>query len=424
MIICSRGNLSNKPGVDQSQHVRAGLGGESPRREVHAVGDVRREPGLHDSGMRRRGVQVDRCIHGLGAREELLVGRVVEVAALAVSVDQPADEPQFGYRTLQFGRRGIGILCRQRGEAAESTRVGAHRLGEVVVGAPGEVDGVREVRFVLHTRIEQRQDLKVDSRGVHLLEAKRTPVVQPLVGNVVVGSQPRGDDVALTGRVPGVMLLERDQHLAPPGSVRHQMHAPSVHALRKAYGASCRGVRALACFGDGDHLDADWQHPWRSRRQGRAAQFGGDRAHRLGGLGDGHRAHCLRRCATRRRLPRRRTSWRSARRPAADETLPGSGHPPRSRGSFASGANTVLAPFRRAAPMIPPTRRTRRAAASAHHPARRADQPRSQRSASLAGRRSPRPVGRVRRRTVRCPLHALRPARRPNRRSNTARRHG
>ena len=34
------------------------------------------------------------------------------------------------------------------------------------------------------------------------------------------------------------------------------MHAPGVHALRQPYGAYRRGVRALECFGDGDHFAA------------------------------------------------------------------------------------------------------------------------------------------------------------------------
>jgi hypothetical protein len=49
--------------------------------------------------------------------------------------------------------------------------ISAHGLGELVVGATGEVDGARDVGLFLDTRVEQRQDLEVDSCGVHLLES-------------------------------------------------------------------------------------------------------------------------------------------------------------------------------------------------------------------------------------------------------------
>ena len=136
----------------------------------------------------------------------------------------------------------------QRGKAAEPIRVGAHRVGQIVVGVPGEVEGVRGVRLVLHSRIEQRQDLKVDPCGVHLLEAKRAPVVQPLIRNVVVGSQPGGGDIVRTRRIPRECSSSAINDMAPPRSVRHQIARASVHALPKPHGAYCRGVRALVCF--------------------------------------------------------------------------------------------------------------------------------------------------------------------------------
>jgi hypothetical protein len=72
-----------------------------------------------------------------------------------------------------FGGAAFGILRRQRREASEPARVRAHRLGEVIVGPAREIDGSRDIRLVLHSRIEQRQDLEIDPRGVHLLDSKR-----------------------------------------------------------------------------------------------------------------------------------------------------------------------------------------------------------------------------------------------------------
>ncbi len=208
---------------------------------MHTVGDVRREPRLHDRRVRRRGVQIDGRAKRLRAREQRLVGGIIEVAALTVAVDQCADKAQFGYRTLQFGRRGVGILRRQCGEAAEPVRVRAHRFGQVIVGSPGEVDGARDVCLVLDAGVEQRQDLQIDTGGVHLLDAKRAPVVQPLVADMVVGSQPGGDDVAVTRRIPGVVLLQRDQRHGTSGCNALRLpllnlqsiwlHEPSVGAV-------------------------------------------------------------------------------------------------------------------------------------------------------------------------------------------------
>jgi hypothetical protein len=67
--------------------------------------------------------------------------------------------------------RGVGVLRRQCRETAEPVRISAHGIGELVVGATGEVDRARDVGLFLDTRVEQRQDLEVDSCGVHLLES-------------------------------------------------------------------------------------------------------------------------------------------------------------------------------------------------------------------------------------------------------------
>ena len=121
-------------------------------------------------GMRRRGVQIYWCTHPLGTPEESLIRRIVELAALAVPVDQSTDKAQFGNGTLQFGGRGVWVLRRQCRETSESVGIFAHRLSQVIVGAAGQIDRARHIGLVLDTRVEKRQDLEIDSGSIHLLE--------------------------------------------------------------------------------------------------------------------------------------------------------------------------------------------------------------------------------------------------------------
>jgi hypothetical protein len=47
--------------------------------------------------------------------------------------------------------------------------------------------------------------------------------VQPLVGDWIIGSQPGGHDVVGAGRIPGEMLLERDQQHGTSAVGRHNL---------------------------------------------------------------------------------------------------------------------------------------------------------------------------------------------------------
>jgi hypothetical protein len=87
-----------------------------------------------------------------------------------VPVDQSTDKAQFGNGTLQFGGRGVWFLRRQCRETSESARIFAHRIGQVIVGAAGQIDRARHIGLVLDTRVEKRQDLEIDSGSIHLLE--------------------------------------------------------------------------------------------------------------------------------------------------------------------------------------------------------------------------------------------------------------
>jgi hypothetical protein len=76
----------------------------------------------------------------------------------------------------------------------------ANRSGEVVVGPLGKVDGAGDVAVVLHAGVEQRQDLKIDSGGVHLLQPDLAAVIEPPIGVDVVVPQPVSTTLsALTG---------------------------------------------------------------------------------------------------------------------------------------------------------------------------------------------------------------------------------
>jgi hypothetical protein len=145
-------------------------------------------------------------------------------------VDQSTDKAQFGHGALQFGCRSVGPLRRQGRETAESVGISAHRLGQVIVGTARQFDGVRDIGLVLDARVEQRQDLEIDAGDIHLLETKRAAVIQPLVGDRVVGPQPGAHDVVGAGRIPGVMLLERDQRHGTSAVGRGNLTASSASA--------------------------------------------------------------------------------------------------------------------------------------------------------------------------------------------------
>jgi hypothetical protein len=63
-------------------------------------------------------------------------------------------------------------------KAAESVGISAHRLGQVIVGAAGQIDSARDIGLVLHAGVEQRQNLEIDARAIHLLKSKRAAVAR------------------------------------------------------------------------------------------------------------------------------------------------------------------------------------------------------------------------------------------------------
>jgi hypothetical protein len=148
--------------------------------------------------------------------QEVVVGRVVQRAAARPAVDHRADVTQPDGAPFEFGGRGLRIAGRQGRERAEPIRVRADGAGGLVVGVPGQRNGLPG-RQGLRGGGDHRQDRDVDPGGVHRLQAARPDVLQPRLvvahpveGDAVVARLVRQPVQRVTdgGTVP--VLLDRD----------------------------------------------------------------------------------------------------------------------------------------------------------------------------------------------------------------------
>ena len=86
-------------------------------------------------------VQIERHVEPLDRRPErpvlrqIVIDGGVGVADLREAVDQRAAEAELLDAALEFARRDLGILHRQRGKALETVRPLGHLFGEIIVGA-------------------------------------------------------------------------------------------------------------------------------------------------------------------------------------------------------------------------------------------------------------------------------------------------
>jgi len=124
-------------------------------------------------------VQIQRHLQLLGTGQDRPEELVVQVAAAAVAVDQGALEAVGADRALQLVGGGLGIRGRERGEPGQPVWMAAHRLGEGVVGGAGEGHRLGRVEL-LHPWSGQRQDLEVETGGVHVGDPALADVAQLL----------------------------------------------------------------------------------------------------------------------------------------------------------------------------------------------------------------------------------------------------
>ncbi len=142
--------------------------------------------GLDHRLLRQRRVDVDRHVQRLRPLVDRPEPLVVVKEAAGQAVDHRALEAELGDGALQFVGRGARIGGRQHGEPGEAVGMGAHRRVEAVVDATRQRHAGCGIDR-LQSRDRMRQDLQVDAGFVHLLEAQRAQIVEPL-DNVAAGA--------------------------------------------------------------------------------------------------------------------------------------------------------------------------------------------------------------------------------------------
>src|SRR5437667_331355 len=87
-------------------------------------------------------MDIDRHVELRGRREQAVIARMIEEAALGRAVDHRAHEAQVLHGARELGRGSVGTLQRQRGEAREAIGMPRNGMGEVIVHLVGQGDAV------------------------------------------------------------------------------------------------------------------------------------------------------------------------------------------------------------------------------------------------------------------------------------------
>ena len=116
-------------------------------------------------------------------------------------------EAELGHRALEFVGRRLRIGGGERGEGGEPLAIGLAELGEAVIDPARDIG--RDVgRQLLGRGRAVRQHLDVDAGLVHLLDAERAEIIEPLVGLVAAAGFRTGKMLGELG-VP-IMLFDGD----------------------------------------------------------------------------------------------------------------------------------------------------------------------------------------------------------------------
>ena len=125
-------------------------------------------------------MEIDRDIERFGALQDRPEELVVQIAAARVPIDERAFEALLPNPALQFFGRLVWCRDRQGGKAGEALRIFLHRLGEEIVGLPGNRDLLRRVRLLDPWRVE-REHLHVDAGGIHVGDALVADILKLIV---------------------------------------------------------------------------------------------------------------------------------------------------------------------------------------------------------------------------------------------------
>ncbi len=124
-------------------------------------------------------MHVERHVEGGGALENRPEPLVVEKEPVGQPVDERPLEAEPGDGALELVGRGLRVGGRDRGKGGKPVGMGAHRLGQSVIGAARKADRHLGVHL-LQAGIGVRQHLKIDAGLVHLLQPQRADIVEPL----------------------------------------------------------------------------------------------------------------------------------------------------------------------------------------------------------------------------------------------------
>ena len=155
----------------QPQRVQGGVRAESPGRT--------RQPGMPFIGclaiaarMKVKGyIKLGYLPPETTVCRDVVIDAGIGFVFLGKPVDQRSLESEVFDAASEFGRCGLRILHRQRGESCKAIRALGHQFGQFVVGAPGKVNRFLGVQYRLHRRRVQRHDGEFDAVLVHFSQA-------------------------------------------------------------------------------------------------------------------------------------------------------------------------------------------------------------------------------------------------------------
>src|ERR1700679_1859203 len=93
--------------------------------------------------------------------EERQESGIVEKKAVGGAVHERTVKAEVCDRPFKLHGCGIRVFERECGEAAQSARVGLHRVGKLIVNIPGECAGCRCIQQ-LNSHGSERENLKID----------------------------------------------------------------------------------------------------------------------------------------------------------------------------------------------------------------------------------------------------------------------
>ena len=128
------------------------------------------EIGLTYGFRREMRMDVDRHVEIDSRRQQAVVARMVEEAALGRAIDERADKPEFLHRARKFHRRSVRRLHRQHGKSREAIGMAGDRRGEMIVHLPRDGDTLG-AGHEIGTGARVREHLHGDAGLVHQAQA-------------------------------------------------------------------------------------------------------------------------------------------------------------------------------------------------------------------------------------------------------------